>query len=128
MEGVNAELRPLVRMTRPRRRARQDARRRRRSTTVAFHSILLAFGVLPFDRHALRLVRVDPGRGFHERSTSLLQRRWDHVRTLVADGEGTLVTDRVTFEPRLGPARLIAPLIEAIFRHRHRRLARRFGT
>lgn len=127
MAGVNLELMPLVRMTVPR-----DVRGKSLADVelgdVAFHSVLLAFGVLPFDRHALRLVRVDPGRGFSERSTSLLQRRWDHDRTLVADGEGTLVTDQVTFAPRVGPARPLAPVIRAIFRHRHQRLAHRFGS
>jgi ligand-binding SRPBCC domain-containing protein len=126
MAGVNLELGPLVRMTVPR-AARGLSLEDAPLGDVAFRSVLLAFGVLPFDRHALRLVKVDPGRGFQERSTSLLQRRWDHDRTLVADGAGTLVTDRVTFAPRLGPAKPAAPLIEAIFRHRHRRLAQRFG-
>lgn len=126
MAGVNLELGPLVRMTVPR-AARGLSLEDAPLGDVAFRSVLLAFGVLPFDRHALRLVKVDPGRGFQERSTSMLQRRWDHDRTLVADGAGTLVTDRVTFAPRLGPAKPAAPLIEAIFRHRHRRLAQRFG-
>ena len=126
MAGVNLELGPLVRMTVPR-AARGLSLEDAPLGDVAFRSVLLAFGVLPFDRHALRLVKVDPGRGFQERSTSLLQRRLDHDRTLVADGAGTLVTDRVTFAPRLGPAKPAAPLIEAIFRHRHRRLAQRFG-
>jgi ligand-binding SRPBCC domain-containing protein len=126
MAGVNLELMPLVRMTVP-----ASARGKTLSDvelgSVAFHSVLLAFGVVPFDRHALCLVRVDANRGFQERSTSLLQKRWDHDRTLAADGEGTLVTDQVTFAPRIGPAKPVAPIIRAIFRHRHKRLAQRFG-
>lgn len=125
MDGVNLELAPLVRMTVP-----AAARGRALSDVplgdVAFTSTLLAFRLVPFDRHALRLVRVDAGRGFAERSTSLLHRRWDHDRTLVPDGGGTLVTDQVTFAPRVGSARLLAPLVRALFHHRHRRLARRF--
>jgi ligand-binding SRPBCC domain-containing protein len=39
-----------------------------------------------------------------------------------------VITDRVAWEPRLPvPARALRPLFRAIFRHRHRRLRRRFG-
>ena len=124
MEGVNAELRPFVRMTVPselRGLTIDDAP----LGAVAFRSLLLAFGVVPFDRHALQLVRVDatpPRLGFLEQSTSSLQRRWEHERTIVGDGAGSLVTDRVVFEPRLGSARLVRPVVAALFRHRHKRL------
>lgn len=126
MEGVNFELRPLVRMTVPaavRGKTLEDVE----LDTTAFHSVLLAGGVLPFDRHALRLVKVQPGRGFQERSTSLLHARWEHERTIVADGDGSLLTDRVTFEPRLGPAGLERAVVAALFRHRHDRLTQRFS-
>jgi ligand-binding SRPBCC domain-containing protein len=125
MEGVNAELRPFVRMRVPR-EARGLTIADAPLGEVAFHSLLLAGGVLPFDRHDLRLVRVDatpPRLGFLEQSTSLLQRRWEHERTIVADGQGSLVTDRVVFEPRIGSARLVRPVVAALFRHRHRRLS-----
>jgi ligand-binding SRPBCC domain-containing protein len=96
---------------------------------VAFHSWLLVFGVLPFDRHALALDRVEDGRGFVEESTSWVQRRWRHERTLDdAPGGGTMVTDRLVVRPRLGVARpLVGPIVRGLFRHRHRRLRRRFG-
>lgn len=126
MEGVNFELRPLVRMTVPR-PARGRTLEDVELNATAFHSTLLAGGVLPFDRHALRLVAVRPGRGFQERSTSLLHARWDHERTIVADADGSLLTDRVTFTPRLGTAGLERPIVAALFRHRHERLARRFA-
>jgi ligand-binding SRPBCC domain-containing protein len=123
MAGVNAELAPFVRMTVP---------RHLRGLTVddaplgevAFRSLLLALGIVPFDRHDLRLTAVVPGRCFQERSTSLLQRRWDHDRTLTPDGADTIVTDHVTFAPRIGAARLARPLVKALFEHRHRRLRR----
>ena len=124
MEGVNDELRPFVRMMVP-------ADRRGLSLEDAplgepvFTSTLLAFGVVPIDRHRLTLVRVEPGRGFLERSTSLVQRSWEHERTLGEDGT---VTDRVTFSTRLpGAERLARPIVAALFRHRHRRLSARFG-
>jgi hypothetical protein len=112
MEGVNEELMPLVRMTVPR-RAR---------------GLTLAGGVVPFDAHFLCLEAIGERR-FLERSSSLLQRVWEHERTVVPEGGGCRVTDRVTFEPRLpGAARLAGPLVERIFRHRHRRLVARFGA
>ena len=126
MEGVNEELMPFVRMTVP---------RRARGLTLAdvplgvheFTSYLLAFGVLPFDAHFLRLDEVSD-RHFVERSSSLLQRLWQHERTVEPDGDGCRVTDRVTFEPRLGfLAPLVRLIITPLFRHRHRRLRRRFG-
>lgn len=123
MAGVNAELAPFVRMTVPR-HARGLTIDDAPLGEVAFRSMLLALGVVPFDRHDLRLAAVAPGHGFEERSTSLLQRRWDHDRTLTPDGAGTIVTDRVTFAPRIGGARLVRPLIKALFEHRHRRLRR----
>jgi ligand-binding SRPBCC domain-containing protein len=126
MAGVNRELAPFVRMTVPaaaRGLTLEDAPR----DAVAFRSVLLAFGVVPFDRHDLCLADVTPGRGFHERSSSLLQRRWDHERTIAADGEGSLVTDRVVFSPRAVPARLVRPVVAALFGHRHRRLRRLLG-
>jgi hypothetical protein len=126
MEGVNDELMPLVRMTVP---------RRARGLSLAdvplgvheFTSYLLAGGVVPFDAHFLRLDEVGDRR-FLERSSSLLQRLWQHERTVEPDGTGCRVTDTVTFEPRLpGAARLVRPIVARIFRHRHRRLRARFG-
>lgn len=128
MPGVNYELLPLLRMTHPKAAAwtpLEEAPLGR----CAFASYLLLLGVLPFDRHALTLVRVDRGQGFVEDSTSLLQRRWRHERRIAARADGGCVlTDELLFVPRLG---LLTPLVrrivEAIFRHRHRRLLRRFG-
>jgi hypothetical protein len=121
-EGVNDELRPILRMTCPREHRRIDP------ATVPlgrpwFRSWLLLFGVLPFDCDHLRLVAIEPGRGFHEDSTMLTQRRWVHRRQLEASDGGTRVTDRVEFEPRLPlMGALLRPVLDALFRHRHRRL------
>ncbi len=88
---------------------------------------MLLFGVLPFDYDDLTLVSVEPGRGFHERSSMLSMRVWEHKRTIEPAGEmACVVRDRLGFEPRL-PLPL-GFVVRALFRHRHRRLARRFGT
>ena len=124
MSGVNDELWPLVRMTR-----RPDGSdpifRTPMGDHVAFPSWILLFGVLPIDRHALAANSI--GSGFDERSSSWLQRFWNHRRRLQVIDGGTRVCDELEFEPRLRLLEpLVGPVIGVIFRHRHRRLARRF--
>ena len=126
MEGVNEELMPLVRMTVPR-KARGLTLTDLKLGVHEHTSYLLAGGVVPFDAHYLCIEAIGERR-FLERSSSLLQRVWEHERTVIPEGGGCRVTDRVTFEPRLpGGARMGGPLIERIFRHRHRKLVARFG-
>lgn len=125
-EGINAELGPVLRMTVPRGldsldlQALQPGRLGR--------SWILLFGVIPFDYDDIGLARIEAERGFLERSTMLSQRLWEHERTLRSAGEGTVIEDRLGWEPRLPlPGRLLRPLIAAVFRHRHRQLQRHFG-
>jgi ligand-binding SRPBCC domain-containing protein len=118
---------PLMRMTAP---ANVDALRPEDIVPGQrlFRSWVLLFGVIPFDYDDITIERIEPGRGFHERSKMLSQRVWEHERWLEPEGEGCLVTDRLHFEPRLGlPGTWLQPLIRAIFRHRHRRLRKYFG-
>jgi ligand-binding SRPBCC domain-containing protein len=128
MQGVNAELAPWLRMSVPI-EARDKSLANVPIGEVAFESWLLALGVLPFDLHRLCLIELEPGHGFVERSSSWLQRVWQHERTLEAVAGGTQLRDRVTFEPRI---RVLAPIVEAVvarlFRHRHARLRARFGV
>jgi ligand-binding SRPBCC domain-containing protein len=128
MQGVNAELAPWLRMSVPvevRGKSLADIR----LGEVAFESWLLALGLLPFDRHRLCLIELERGRGFVERSSSWLQRIWQHERTLETIAGGTEIRDRVTFEPRIG---LLAPVVQMVvarlFRHRHARLRARFHS
>ena len=125
-EGVNDELMPIVRMTCP------TSLRRIDPATVPlgrtwFRSWILLFGVLPFDYDDLRLLAIEPGRGFHEDSTMLTQRRWVHRRDLEPVDGGTRVRDRIDFEPRVpGLGAVLGIVFRAVFRHRHRRLAAHF--
>lgn len=126
-EGVNAELRPLLRMTAP-----PDARSLDAAEVVPgrrlFRSWILLFGVVPFDYDDVTLVSIEPGRGFLERSPMLSQRVWEHERRVEPVEGGCIVTDRVRFEPRLPmPGGVLLPLVRAIFHHRHRRLRAHFG-
>jgi hypothetical protein len=125
--GINDELRPLLRMTVP--RGAPDFGLERLEPGPIGRSWVLLFGLVPFDYDEITLVRVESERGFLERSTMLSQRLWEHERTLEPAGEGGCrVTDRVAWEPRLPlPGALLRPLVLAVFRHRHRRLRRRFG-
>jgi len=129
MQGVNAELMPIVRMTYPRELSNLDAAPRELLGKVAFKSWLLLFGVLPVDRHSLRLQSVTTGEGFDERSSSWSNRVWNHRRTLISIDDGTHIVDELAFEPRVA---LAAPFLRwfvtGIFKHRHRVLCREFGA
>ena len=96
---------------------------------VAFRSWLLAFGVVPVDRHRMAFDAIGD-RAFDEASDSWLQRSWRHRRRVLdRDDGGCTVTDHLEVVPRIGPARpLVAAVVGALFRHRHRRLVRRFGA
>ena len=126
-EGINDELRPLMRMTAPPRiRALEP------SDVVLgeriFRSWVLLFGVLPIDYDDLTLVSLEPGRGFQERSRMMSMRVWEHERTLTPEGDGCRLVDRLGLEPRLsGMGPLLERFIRITFRHRHKRLRRHFG-
>jgi ligand-binding SRPBCC domain-containing protein len=126
-EGINAELGPWMRMTVPRGLDSLDL-----DTVEPGHlgrSWVLLFGLIPFDYDDIGLERIEPGRGFLERSTMLSQRLWEHERTIEPGGDGACtITDRVAWEPRAPlPGRLFRPLLGTMFRHRHRQLQRHFG-
>jgi hypothetical protein len=125
-EGINAELRPLLRMTVPRGLDSLDLRDL--GPGPLGRSWLLLFGLIPCDYDEIGLEWIEPGRGFLERSRMLSLRFWEHERTIEAGDAGTVICDRLAWEPRLPlPGRLPGPLIAALFRHRHRQLQRHFG-
>lgn len=128
-DGFNHEMRPWMTMTMPRRAA---------GLTVATVPLgrpvgrawLRLFGLIPFDFDHLTVVEVDPGVRFLERSTMLSMRRWEHERTLTPVAGGTQVQDRVTLQPRLpipGLAAILSRVVDAFFKHRHRRLEEYFA-
>ena len=123
--GINDELRPLMRMTVP--AGARDFGLNLEPGKIG-RSWVLLFGFIPFDYDDLTIVRLEPGRGFLERSSMLSMRLWEHERTLTPCGEGRCqITDRVAWEPRLPlPGAWFRPLVRAIFDHRHGRLRLRF--
>jgi ligand-binding SRPBCC domain-containing protein len=123
--GVNAELAPWFRMTGPKGFDRMEPQHITLGKPV-FRGWLLLFGVLPIDFDDLTFVRFEPGKGFLERSRMSSMKLWEHERTLESHPEGTLLTDRVLFEPRL-PMPGQRGMFQGLFRHRHERLRRHFG-
>lgn len=126
--GINDEMRPFLRMTIPAGVDKLDPESIELGEKIG-RSWILLFGLVPFDYDDLTLVRLEPGRGFLERSRMLSQRSWEHERTLEPAGDDTcLITDRVRWQPRLGlPGAPLRPFIAWFFHHRHKRLRRRFG-
>jgi ligand-binding SRPBCC domain-containing protein len=125
LSGVNAEMGPWFRMTSPRGLDRLEPAQITFGQPM-FRSWLLLLGVLPVEFDDLTFVRFEPGQGFIERSRMASLRVWEHERTLEPHTEGTVLTDRVLFEPRL-PMPGQRALFAAVFRHRHTRLRKHFG-
>jgi len=126
-EGINDEMRPFLRMTMP--PGIEELKPENVELGVPIgRSWILLFGLLPFDYDDVTLVRLEPERGFLERSKMLSQRVWEHERTIEPSEGGCTVTDRLSWQPRLGlSGRPMRPVIAWFFRHRHRRLHRYFG-
>jgi ligand-binding SRPBCC domain-containing protein len=126
-EGVNDELGPILAMSAP-------------PTVTAltpdlatgqplFRSWLRLFGILPVDYDHIGFGAIEPGEYFAERSTMGSLAIWHHDRRLHDVAGGTTVVDHLAFVPRLpGTGRIARVIVRALFRHRHRRLARHFGA
>ena len=127
MEGVNAELSPLVRMTAPEALSRQSIFDWPVQREL-FASWILLFGLLPIDRHHFFLESVDPKSGFQERSSSWVNTFWSHTRQVVPLGSGCQVTDTVEYKSRVPLVDLaFKPAYRLVFWLRHRHLRRVFG-
>jgi hypothetical protein len=129
-EGINDELRPVLRMTMPKGLGDATIDDVEVGVTLGRSWILLG-GVLPVDYDDLRLVELEPGHRFRERSRTATFAVWGHERIVEPAGEGACtLTDRLTWEfkplmARLpGSQRLATAVVGFLFRHRHRRLAR----
>lgn len=129
MESINTELAP-IRMSYPAALPLSAIDPRQIPLgQVLFQSWVMLYRVIPLDRHALCLTEITQGQGFHEESTTWLQKHWIHDRRLTPCGTGSRVTDRLSFEPRLpGLGPLMAPIVRSTFERRHHRLRQRFGS
>lgn len=118
VRGIQAEMSPIMKMTAPASMSGLD------DVAVVpdrrlLRSWVLLFGVLPIDRSDLTLVSIDPGKGFVEQSPMLSMKLWRHERSITASGTGTVLTDKLTFEPRFVPG-VTEWFIRKVFEHRHR--------
>lgn len=127
-DGINDEMRPWMTMSMPRSAVGLTVETVPLGQPLG-RAWLRLFGLIPFDFDHLTVVEVEPGVRFLERSTMLSMRLWEHERRMAPVAGGTWVHDRVTFRPRLavpGLAVALARVVNALFRHRHRRLRRHF--
>ncbi len=131
-EGINAELRPYLRMTIPgpfRGRTIADIE----PGTNLGRSFFLLFGVVPIDFDDITVAEIDAGRRFREESSMMSMSVWVHERTLRSVGDRTEVSDSVRFVPRAplglipGWGRVLRTVLAFLFRHRHRRLRELFS-
>ena len=133
-QGINDELSPVLRMTMP------PGLRGKTIDTVEVgvelgRSWILLGRLLPVDYDDLRLVELEPGRRFLERSKTAAFDPWQHERVVEAIDEGSCrITDRLTFELKRvigwipGSERIAGTIVAFLFRHRHRRLAKYYGA
>ena len=128
MDGVNDEMRPLLRMTVPpglRTTGIDQIPLGRR----AGRSWLLLFGVLPVDFDDLMITERGPGWRFREQSRMLTQSRWEHERRVQPAVGGCRIVDELAWQGRLAAFGAMYRLaVPVLFGHRHRRLRRRFGA
>lgn len=124
-DGISKEMAPYMRMTKP-----------RGVTTLAsieyqpgkrlFRSWVLLFGIVPFDYSDLTLLTLDDGVGFVEQSPMGSMRLWRHERRITPNEAGCILTDTLTFQPRLF-GWLTYNIVRTFFAHRHRLLAKHLG-
>lgn len=129
LEGINAELRPLMTMTTPPHWPNTSLS----EVEVPIHlgkSWIFAGGVLLVDYDDLSIVELGKRR-FKEESTMLSASSWVHERIVHEDTQASAtIEDIVTVTPRkiiaatrLG-VRVHRFVISTVFKHRHRRIAR----
>lgn len=132
-EGINHELAPHLKMTMPKTIAPGMTIDDAPLGEKLGRSWILFRGLVPVDYDDLRLVERGPGLRFLEHSQLGSARSWQHEREVVAIDDATCeITDRLELELRaplraLGGTALAARIIRALFTHRHRRLAERWG-
>jgi hypothetical protein len=129
-EGINDEMRPWLTMSMP--GGADDLTIDTVELGVPLgRAWIRLFGLIPIDYDHLSIAALEPERSFHEKSTMLSMKSWQHERTLTPlTDAATRVHDRITFEPRIllrPSAGLFRRVFAAFFAHRHRRLARHFG-
>ncbi len=126
MSGVNEELFPYLKMTSPNAWQHKPIAEWPRNESL-FTSTILLLGLIPIDRHEFRMIDVDPS-GFKESSRSWTNHEWQHERKISAHQMGATVKDVVTYQSKVAlMGRLFLPVYRLVFKHRHRRLAKKYS-
>lgn len=127
MQGVNAELKPLVKMTAPAGFCERSILHWPQKQAL-FNSWILLFGIVPIDRHSFYFDAVNPADGFAERSTSITNSFWCHERKIQSRPDGCCVVDTVTYKSRVPFLDvLLKPMYQIVFWRRHQNLRSLFG-
>lgn len=125
VDGISAELSPYLRMSVP-----EDVRDLADLELVPgkrlFRSIIYLFGLVPVDYSDLTLLELTQGVGFIEQSPMGSMRLWRHERTIRPLRSGCVVSDVLTFQPRMAMA-LSSWIVKKLFTHRHAVLRARLG-
>lgn len=133
LEGINHELGPWVSMSMPKGIGPGMTIDDAPLGEPLGRSWIKLAGV-PVDYDDLCLVERGPGMRFLERSKLGSASFWQHEREVVSSGEATCeITDRLAIELRaplraIGGAGMAPRIVRALFRHRHKRLAERWGA
>ena len=127
MRNVNAELKPLATMTMPDEWADRPIAEWPVQQPL-FSSWVLLLGLLPIDRHHMRMHRIIPEQGFEEDSSTSFNRFWRHTRHISKAAGGCQVTDSIEYQSRIpGLDILLRPIYALVFRRRHRQLKSKYG-
>ena len=124
LKGINAELKPMLSMesvgdiTHLDQLAKEDG-------SGSFVVCVKAAGIVPMGRTTIDIIELDEMR-FVESSDQPGMKSWRHERRVQPAQSGCILTDLLTFRPRIAP-RLTGRFVDALFRSRHRYLRRRWG-
>ncbi len=124
-DGISKEMAPYLQMSAPRGVGNLQSVGFQPGKPM-FRSWIRLFGLIPFDYSDLTLLSLEEGVGFVEHSPMGSMRSWRHVRHLTPRGSGCVLTDELTFEPRIA-GWLSYRIVRAFFNHRHRMLERHLG-
>ena len=130
--GINYELFPFMRMTVPKSLRGKKIHEVPLGTTIG-RSWFLLLGIIPFDYDDITIAELEHGHRFRERSSMFSIEDWEHERTIVEETGGCQVRDTVRFSLRKpfslvpGFENGVAKVLQTLFDHRHRRLAKWFS-
>merc|ERR1719487_133258 len=94
-----------------------------------FRSWLLLFGILPIEYDLISIDECTDGTSFVENSSMGLMSVWRHARTLHTTNQGTLITDELTFCPRIPfSGWFLSLIVRLLFRYRHHRLGQLYHS